>query len=272
MIKNTIDKKFEELVKKKEKAFMAHVYCGDPTLQFTKNLINTIVTNGVDIIEIGIPFSDPIADGKVFQEACKRALKNGTTRDDTFNLIKELKKEGLSTPIILTAYYNTIYQYGINKFVQKLAELDIQGVIVPDLSLEESNDLYEECNKKNIHLIYLIAPTTTDERIKKIIKVASGFIYLVSVAGVTGTRQEDYKKIVNTVNKIRDYSSIHLLIGFGISKPEHINSLNMIDADGYIIGSEICRLYHQESSELEGLYKVKNFCIAIKEACKIDQS
>lgn len=255
---------FDELKKKKEKAFMAHVYCGDPSISFSEKLIKTLEAGGVDILELGIPFSDPIADGKVFQQACQRALDNGTRPDDVFLLVKKLREEGFKLPVILTTYYNIIFQMGITNFVKKLAEHKIDGVIVPDLPLEESLDLRQACNKKGIHLIYLIAPTTTDEKIKRILDVASGFVYIVSVTGVTGTKKQAKENIKETVKKIRKISSIPLLIGFGIAKPEHIKNLENIDVDGFIVGSEICRLYQKEKLEI-----IKSFAQRIKETCRV---
>lgn len=263
-----LENTFNTLKQKKEKAFMAHVYCGDPSISFSEKLINTLAGN-IDILELGIPFSDPLADGKVFQRACQRALDNGTTPKDVFSLVKNLRNNNFKLPIILTTYYNIIYQIGVNNFVEKLHENKIQGIIVPDLSFEESQELLESCKKKKIHLIYLIAPTTTEQRITKVIKVASGFVYIVSVTGVTGTHKKVKDEIKNTVKKIRKISSIPLLIGFGISKPEHIRNLQNIDVDGVIIGSEICRLYQKNLKEEEKLELIKSFTQTIKKACKL---
>jgi len=263
-----LEEKFELLKKKKEKAFMAHVYCGDPSIEFSERLIKALENGGIDILELGIPFSDPIADGKVFMQACQRALDNKIRPEHVFLLAKKLRKNGFNMPIILTTYYNIIYQKGIANFVDKLAECQIQGVIVPDLPLEESGELKKECDKKGIHLIYLIAPTTTYERIGKILEAASGFVYVVSVTGVTGTSKKAKENIKETVKKIRKLSSIPLLIGFGIAKPEHINNLKDVDVNGYIVGSEICRLYQKEGSEKEKLERIELFAKEIKEVCK----
>ena len=250
-----------------KKAFMAHVYCGDPSISFSEKLIKTLEKGEIDILELGIPFSDPIADGKVFMQACQRALDNGVRPEHVFLLVKKLRKDGFNLPIVLTTYYNIIYQKGISEFVDKLVECNIQGVIVPDLPLEESEELKKECDKRNVHLIYLIAPTTTEEKIKKILHAASGFVYVVSVTGVTGTSKQAKDSIKETVKKIRKISSIPLLIGFGIAKPEHIKALKDIDVNGYIVGSEICRLYQKDGTEKEKLEIIRKFTEQIKEAC-----
>ena len=247
---------------------MAHVYCGDPSVSFSEKLIKTLEKGGIDILELGIPFSDPIADGKVFMQACQRALDNGVRPEHVFLLVKKLRKNGFKLPVIITTYYNIIYQKGISSFVSELVECGAEGVIVPDLPLEESSELKKECDKRKVHLIYLIAPTTTEEKIKRILHVASGFVYVVSVAGVTGTEKKAKENIRETVKKIRKLSSIPLLIGFGIAKPEHIKALKDIDVNGYIVGSEICRLYQREGSEKEKLERIELFAREIKGACK----
>lgn len=258
-----IKKTFENL--KGKKAFMAHVYCGDPCIDFSRKLVDTL-KDYIDILEFGIPFSDPIADGKIFQEACQHSLNAKITPAKVFDCVKDIRKSFDKT-IVLTTYYNIIYQIGIDNFVEKLKENNIQGLIVPDLPLEESDELQKGCKDKDIHLIYLIAPTTTDERIKMILKKASGFVYLVSVAGVTGTGKKVSDDVKTIVEKIRKESSIPILIGFGISGKKDIEEMKELNPEGYIIGSEICRRYSMKGTEEEKLENVKKLCEEIKKVC-----
>ncbi|MDD9953697.1 MAG: tryptophan synthase subunit alpha [Candidatus Woesearchaeota archaeon] len=234
----------------KKNTFMAHVYAGDPDITFTETVIRAL---DVDILELGIPFSDPIADGPVFQHACQRALQ--TTPDDVFALVQKLRKTKYTKPIVLTTYYNIIFRAGIERFVARLAEHRIQGLIVPDLPMEEAAELADACNQKSIHYIYLITPTTTDTRIKAITAKATGFIYLVSTTGVTGTSKGH--EVTTVLKKIRACSTIPVLLGFGISKPEDIRGL---DIDGFIVGSHICKVYQKDPS----LQKLQEFVTLMK--------
>ncbi len=257
-----LEKKFSELKKRKEKAFMAHVYCGDGGINFSEKLIRTLEKH-IDILELGIPFSDPIADGSVFQQACQRALQNRTTPNDVFNLVKKLRKNNFKLPIVITTYYNIIFNIGAKEFVEKLKQLEVQGIIVPDLPLEESDGLCRQCRKRMIHLIYLVAPTTTNERMRKILKRASGFVYVVSVTGVTGTKKNLLESIRKTVKRIRAKTNVPLLAGFGIKSAQQIKELKGISIDGFILGSEICRRYRKDKLE-----KVGMFAEGIKKACE----
>ncbi len=233
----------------KMKIFMAHVYAGDHSLNFSKELILMLQQEGVDILELGIPFSDPIADGKVFQDACQRSLKNGTTPDEVLALAKSVRFE----PTIITTYYNIILQKGLIPFVDQLKKCNVQGLIVPDLPFEESTELNICCKEKGLALIYIVAPTTFDERLDKILTVASGFLYVISVSGVTGTTKKSIEKLEAIVEKIKARSSIPVLVGFGIAKPEDVTQYQNIPVDGFIVGSQICREYTQD------LHRVKSF-------------
>jgi tryptophan synthase alpha chain len=241
--------------------FMSHVYFGDPNPEFSFKLIKTL-SQKMDILELGMPFSDPIADGPIFQEACRRALKNNISPNDVFDAVKTLKEENFNKQIVLTTYYNIIVQFGISEFAKKSASLGIYGLIVPDLSYEESAQLSQQCKENKIHLINLIAPTTTEERMKKIVTAASGFIYLVSVAGVTGTDKQK-SNLQEIVNKIKSIKDIPVFVGFGIKTKQDIQELDF--ADGYIIGSEICKRYSIEGSDEEKLSNVEQFLDSINQ-------
>jgi len=251
-----LEETFSQLKEAGRPAFMAHVYCGDPDIDFSQHLIETLADD-IDILELGIPYSDPLADGNIFQRACQRALEGGVRVKDVFMMVKELRGKGFSLPIVLTTYYNIIYQAGPARFVTRLAEHQVQGVIVPDLPMEESHELQGECASRGIHLIYLIAPTTTEDRIEKIVKMASGFIYVVSFTGVTGSRKEADRALEVIVQKIRKKTALPLLVGFGISEPEQVQALRNVD--GFIIGSANARLYAAPGSGRERLETVARF-------------
>jgi tryptophan synthase alpha chain len=239
------------------KKLMAHVYCGDGGINFSEKLIRQIGKN-IDVLELGIPFSDPIADGAVFQAACQRALENKTVPEDVFNLVKNLRKDGFGIPIILTTYYNIIFNLGIKEFVKIISKAGINGVIVPDLPFEESIELHKACKNEGIDLIFIIAPTTTDERMKKILKKAEGFVYLVSVAGVTGSGKGKKQEINRMIGRIRKYSNISVFLGFGIRSREDIAGIN---ANGFIVGSELKRRYDS------GIGNAAEFIQLLKREC-----
>lgn len=242
---------------------MTHVYAGDPGIDFSEKLLKTLDSERVDFLELGIPFADPVADGTVFQEACQRALKNGTTPVDVFNLVERLNNTSLNSPVVITTYYNIIFQYGLKKFCTKLRQLKIYGLIVPDLPYEESYELYSACRENDIHLIYVIMPTTTGERLEKIISRTSGFVYLTAFSGVTGSSKESSEEIGQIAANIRKLKNIDIFLGFGISKPEHIEKYHNI-VDGVVIGSEICRKYREEDNDDKKINNVKKYLDVLK--------
>ena len=231
---------------KKGKVFIPFVTGGDPDIDTSYEIIKTMAENGADIIEIGIPFSDPIAEGPVIQEADVRALNAGTTTDKLFDLVVKLRKE-IDTPLIFMTYMNPIYVYGTDKFLEKCKEIGIDGVIVPDVPFEEKNELSDNCEKYGIDLISMIAPTS-DDRIETIAKEATGFIYCVSSLGVTGVRSEittDIGKMVEHVKKVTDTP---VAVGFGISTPEQAKKMAGL-SDGAIVGSAIVKIIAKYGSE-----------------------
>lgn len=219
-------------------AFMAHVYAGYPDTAFTRRLINALAP-AVDILELGIPYSDPLADGPVFQAACRRALENGVRPADVFHLAARLRSSGFHRPVVLTTYANMVFQAEPADFAARLAEAGVQGLIVPDLPVDECSELRRACVDAGVHLIQLVAPTTPPARLERILAAASGFVYLVSVAGVTGTDQDADTVLREQVARIRLWSDLPLLVGFGISRPEQAMALRGVD--GFIMGSAIAR-------------------------------
>ena len=234
---------------KNGKAFIGFITGGDPDIETTEKLLYTMSESGADLIEIGIPFSDPIAEGPVIQEASERALAAGCTTDKLFDLVAKVSPN-LDTPIVFMTYINPIYTYGKEKFMSKCKECCIQGIIVPDLPYEEKDELTPECNKYGIDLISLIAPTS-HERITMIAKEAKGFVYCVSSLGVTGVRSEITTDISAMTDLVRKATDIPCAIGFGISTPEQAKKMSA-DADGVIVGSAIVKIvaqYGKDSSE-----------------------
>ncbi|MCI6497449.1 MAG: tryptophan synthase subunit alpha [Lachnospiraceae bacterium] len=234
---------------KNGKAFIGFITGGDPDIETTEKLLYTMSESGADLIEIGIPFSDPIAEGPVIQEASERALAAGCTTDKLFELVAKVSPN-LDTPIVFMTYINPIYTYGKEKFMSKCKECGIQGIIVPDLPYEEKDELTPECDKYGIDLISLIAPTS-HERITMIAKEAKGFVYCVSSLGVTGVRSEITTDISAMTDLVRKATDIPCAIGFGISTPEQAKKMSA-DADGVIVGSAIVKIvaqYGKDSAE-----------------------
>ncbi|MBI5223758.1 tryptophan synthase subunit alpha [Candidatus Micrarchaeota archaeon] len=247
-------------------AFMPYVCAGDPNPNFTKKLIRTLVENGAHAIEMGIPFSDPVADGSTIQKASQRALKAGMTPDKAIDLISELRTDGIEVPIIVMSYYNLVFVNGQDEFVRKIKKAGADGLIVPDVPLEESDELERICKRNGIDLIYLIAPTTTNERLYAIIKRASGFLYIVAVAGTTGARENTSKAAIELISKVKGIrKDIPVVVGFGVSKAEHAKEYAKAGADGVIVGSKITDICRSEGIEEKALIKIAKFTKEMKE-------
>lgn len=221
------------------KAFIPFITCGDPDLETTERAIKEAVKNGAHLIELGIPFSDPTAEGVVIQGANIRALKGGITTDKIFDFVRKIRKE-VKIPLVFMTYSNVIFSYGAEKFISLCKETQIDGIILPDLPFEEKDEFEPICKKYDVDLISLIAPTSKD-RISKIAKNASGFIYIVSSLGVTGTRKEIKTDLDSIVKVVRENSDLPCAIGFGISTPEQAKKMSDI-ADGVIVGSAIIKI------------------------------
>ncbi|MCK4261674.1 tryptophan synthase subunit alpha [bacterium] len=234
-----IAEKFEQLRKKEEKAFIAFITAGDPDLITTKSLVLELEQRGVDIIELGVPFSDPLADGPTIQAASERALKNKVRLKDVLGLVKDLRRE-TEIPLALLTYYNPVYKYGLERFVKEAVKGGVDGVIIPDLPPEEGKDLRSLAQKMGLDTIFLVAPTSTLKRIKLVARYSSGFIYYVSLTGVTGVRERLAEAIKPTITKIRRFTLKPIAVGFGISNPKQVREIASF-ADGVIVGSAIVR-------------------------------
>lgn len=223
----------------KGKAFIPFITCGDPDLEITAAAVRAAAANGADLIELGIPFSDPTAEGPVIQGANLRALKGGVTTDKIFAFVKELRQD-VKLPMVFMTYANVVFSYGAEKFISTCKEIEIDGLILPDLPYEEKEEFLPVCHKYGVDLISLIAPTS-ENRIAMIAKEAEGFLYIVSSLGVTGTRSEIKTDLASIVKVVRQNTSIPCAIGFGISTPEQAGKMADI-ADGAIVGSAIIKL------------------------------
>ena len=237
-----------------KKAFIPFITCGDPDLETTGKLVKEAVKNGASLVELGIPFSDPTAEGPVIQGANLRALEGGVTTDKIFDFVRELRKE-VTVPMVFMTYANVVFSYGSESFIKTCSEIGIDGIILPDLPFEEKEEFLPECHKYGVDLISLIAPTSKD-RVAMIAKEAEGFIYLVSSLGVTGTRTEINTDLDSIVKIIRENTSVPCAIGFGISTPDQAKKMASI-SDGAIVGSAIIKImekYGKESPAYVGEY------------------
>ena len=245
------------------KAFIAFVTCGDPDLETTGAVVREMAKNGADLIELGIPFSDPTAEGPVIQGANLRALNGGVTTDQIFEFVKELRRD-VSVPMVFMTYANVVFSYGAERFISACREIGIDGLILPDVPYEEKEEFQPICRRFGLELISLIAPTS-ENRIAMIAGEAEGFVYLVSSLGVTGMRSEIKTDLASIVEAIRRNTEIPCAIGFGISTPEQAARMAGL-ADGVIVGSAIIRLiekYGRQAPEHVGRY-VKEMKDAIR--------
>ena len=236
------------------KAFIPFITCGDPDLETTEAAIRAAVKNGADLIELGIPFSDPTAEGPVIQGANLRALNGGITTDKIFQFVRGLRKD-LSTPMVFMTYANVVFSYGAKEFISTCKEIGIDGLILPDLPYEEKEEFLPFCHEYGVDLISLIAPTS-ENRIAMIAREAEGFLYIVSSLGVTGTRSEIKTDLAAIVKVVRENTNIPCAIGFGISTPDQAKKMAAL-SDGAIVGSAIIKLleqYGQDAPEYIGAY------------------
>lgn len=256
-----ISQKLKSLKALQKKSFVAFVTAGDPHLEATEEIIYALDECGVSMIEIGVPFSDPMADGPVIQKSSERALAAGVTIAKIFELVKKVRKK-TEIPIILMGYYNPILQYGLKKFAHDAAQAGVDGLIIVDLPPEESSDLQQHIKKLPIDIIYLLAPTSNKKRIDLVNQHGSGFVYYVSFTGITGGKQLDFKDIQQKVKNIKTQITLPLQIGFGISQPSDIEKLAPL-ADGVVVGSALIKVIEQKPFSIQ---KVKSFISSLVKA------
>ncbi|MBI5203892.1 MAG: tryptophan synthase subunit alpha [Nitrospirae bacterium] len=257
---NRIEKTFKELKIRNKKAFIPYIMAGDPSVEKTKELVLVLEECGADIIELGVPFTDPLADGPTIQRAAERALKGGVTLKGVLALVKDLRAK-TRVPLVLMTYYNPVFKYGEERFVKDAKDAGVDGVIIPDLPPDEAGELIKTAKKAGLATIFLLAPTSTEDRIKKVAAAARGFIYYVSMTGITGAQISLDGSIGKSINNIRSITDKPVAVGFGISTPEEARAVSGI-SDGVIVGSAIVRKIQEAP---EGL---KDFLLQLREAVR----
>ena len=255
---SSVDEKFYELKNNKKIALMPFIMAGDPNIEKTSEILLKLQENGADLIELGIPYSDPLADGPIIQLSASRALKSGTTPKKVINLLESLKGK-LNIPIILFTYLNPLLCFGFEHFCELASNAGVSGLIIPDLPLEEAYKFSKIVSNHSMDLVLLVAPTTPFERMKKISNHTKGFTYLVSVTGVTGERNKMESRVENLIAKLKEINNNPIAVGFGISTPEHVNKVREWGADGVIIGSAFVKRI-SSSNEKNVVNHVGNFC------------
>ncbi len=247
---NTINKAFQKAKMQGNGALIGYVMAGDPKPELTAKIADALIKGGVDILELGLPFSDPIADGPTIQAASVRALAAGTTPVKVLEIAKEIRQSH-DVPIVIMTYYNPVFRMGLEKFFRLAKKCLVDGVIVPDLPVEEAGDYKKAANKFCIDSIFLAAPSTSNERLSRIVECSSGFLYLVSHFGVTGAKATIEDSTIQLVKHVLPFTvgNIPLAVGFGVSKPEHVQRILAAGANGVIVGSVFINLIqkHQEN-------------------------
>jgi tryptophan synthase alpha chain len=261
---NRIDERFHRLRQTGERALMPYLTAGDPDLHTTRSLILEFEKRGADLIEIGVPFSDPLADGATIQRASQRALLSGTTLPRILEMVRDLRAE-CRLPLLLMSYVNPLFHFGFTRFVKEAAAAGVDGLIVPDLPPEEATELIEAAAAHNVHTVFLIAPTSRPERIRTIAAASKGFIYYVSLRGVTGARARLSQDLEANLRMIRAVTDLPLAVGFGVSTPEQARMVARV-ADGVIVGSAIVSLLEQTAGQSDQLKRAGDFVASLKAA------
>jgi tryptophan synthase alpha chain len=233
--------RIKKIFEKKSKKLVTFTTGGDPNLDTSLEILNIIINNGIDIIEIGMPFSDPMADGPTIQESSVRSIENGTKINDIFEIVNKVRKLNDKIPIILMGYYNSIFNLGIDKFTSKCAEVGVDGLIIVDLQPEEDSELYLKTREKNIDLIRLITPTTDENRLNTILQNASGFLYYVTITGITGQNSANLEDLKKSINIIKLSTKLPIVAGFGIKNRKDVEDISAF-TDGVVIGSSIVNI------------------------------
>jgi tryptophan synthase alpha chain len=259
-VKSTIEKTFKRLRREGKKAFIPYVMAGDPDLERTRDVVHLFEECGADIVELGVPFSDPLADGPTIQRAAERALQHGVTLRNVIAYVGRFSQE-ISMPIVLMTYYNPIFKYGMELFVSDARDAGVDGVIIPDLPPDEATEFIRLAQKAHLNTIFLLAPTSNHERIKRVVKASTGFIYYVSITGITGAALLLDGSMEVLMSKIRTYSDKPIAVGFGVSTPEEASAVARI-SDGVIVGSAIVKRLQNSPLEL------KQYLTSLREAIR----
>lgn len=261
-----LGEKFASLRAKNEKALIVYLTAGDPSLDVTKEIILGLERTGVDIIEIGIPFSDPTADGPVIQAASQRALKTGTTLEGVLKMVADIRKMS-QIPIVLFGYFNPIFTYGAEMFALNAQKAGVDGILVVDLPPEEAGELRIHTDAAGLDFISLVAPTTGRDRLKKILKGAAGFLYYISITGVTGTAAPKIDNITSDIAKIRKMTKMPIAVGFGISSAAQAKEIGAL-ADGIVIGSAVVKLIDENQNSRNLIKVISDYAKTIKDALR----
>ncbi|MFH1023806.1 MAG: tryptophan synthase subunit alpha [Planctomycetota bacterium] len=235
---NRIDTTFQRLRREGRAAFIAYLCAGDPDSGTIEALVAALAGVGADIIELGIPFSDPIADGPVIQRASARALRGGFSPDDALALVRRIRRRGIETPLVFMTYFNPVHAVGVRRFIRNMAAAGADGIIVPDLPPEEGRELAREGRAAGVKTIFLLAPTTTPARTRAVLGISTGFLYYVSVTGITGARKTLPVALASAVRAVRRRTKTPVCVGFGISRPQQVRAVARF-ADGVIVGSAL---------------------------------
>ncbi|MCG2721801.1 MAG: tryptophan synthase subunit alpha [Thermodesulfovibrionales bacterium] len=257
-MRSRIEKTFKKLIKQGKKAFIPYIMAGDPSLDATKEIVLLFEECGADIVELGVPFSDPLADGPTIQRAAERALENGVTLRKVIALAEDLRQV-TQIPLILMTYFNPVMKYGVENFVRDAAHAEVDGVIIPDLPPDEAGDLLSHANPASLNVIFLLAPTSTDERIKKVARASRGFIYYVSITGITGGALLIDNSLYASISKIKHFTKKPVAVGFGVSTPGEAAEVARL-ADGVIVGSAIIKKYRESPDT------VKHYLASLRQA------
>lgn len=261
---------FQEVKNRGEGAFIPFTVAGDPDFETSLEIVRQYVDNGADALEIGFPFSDPVADGPSVQAADIRSLDSGMTTEKCFEFIGRIR-EFTSIPIGLLVYYNLIYKMGVEEFYVKAKKYGVNGILAADLPPEEAENAFTAAQKNKIDQIFMVAQTTSNGRIDKIVKMCSGFLYVVAVMGVTGARSDIKKSTVDLIKRVKNHTDLPLAVGFGISKPEHVKDVIQAGSDGAIIASAIIDIITQNLNDMDvAKEEIGSFCRELKESTKID--
>ncbi len=263
---NRIDAKFAQLRQQGKKAFIAFVTAGDPDLKTTEEFVLSFERAGVDIIELGVPFSDPMADGPVIQAASQRSLSKGTNLTKIFECVRRIRQKS-NIPIALMSYYNPVFHFGEGKAIKEAAKVGVDGFIIPDLPCDEAGDFRKAASKANIATVFFVAPTTTPARIKPIAQASTGFIYYVSLTGVTGARQNLPKDTVAGIQRVRRLTHKPVCAGFGVSTPAQVKALGRV-ADGVIVGSAIIKAIEHNASNKDRVEQVSRYVSSLVKALR----
>jgi tryptophan synthase alpha chain len=253
---NRIEQRFLKLRQEGKKAFIPYVMAGDPDLKKTEEVVRLFEECGADIVELGVPFTDPLADGPVIQAASERALREGVTLKKVLALVRRVRRS-VSLPVVLMTYFNPVFKLGVEAFVTEAAEAGVDGVIIPDLPPDEADEVITVSKRHSVATVFLLAPTSTDDRIALVAEKSEGFIYYVSITGITGSELKGLRQMRSMIKRIRNFTDKPIAVGFGVKRPEEARGVAEI-ADGVIVGSAIVKKLQEEDNTLrEYLYSLR---------------